>query len=287
MKKLRGELKQDALLDGAFRHCGVAAAIVGGAIIGGVASNAAANKGAKSADKAADLSNNQYQQTRTDQLAQLAQQRADSAPYRDAGYGALSQLAGGMAPGGEFNRNFTMADYQQDPGMQFRQQQGEQGITRAATASGARYSGATLKALARFNSGLASQEYGNAYNRFKSDTGDRFNRLSGLAGTGQAAVNQIGQAGQSTMNNLGQAGQANANAMGNAAQNAAASRASGYVGTANAINGGIGQYVNYNQQQQYLNQMNGGMSYTPPPGYGSGTGSRAGDFSENAQLYGV
>lgn len=264
-KHLRGELKQDALLDGAFRYCGVAAAMIGGAVVGAVASNSAANKAAKSADKASDLSNQQYQQTRTDQLAQLAQQRADAAPYREAGYGALSQLVGGTAPGGEFNRNFTMADYQQDPGMQFRLDQGEQGINRAATAAGARYSGATLKALARFNSGLASQEYGNAYNRFKSDTGDRFNRLSGLAGTGQTAVNQIGQAGQNAYNAIGNAGMQNATNMGNSAQAAAAARASGYTGIANSINSGIGQYTNYQQQQQFLNQMKG--ANTPPPDY--------------------
>ena len=266
MKKLRGELKQDALLDGGFRFCGVAAAIVGGAVIGGIASNSAASKGAKAADRASDLSNQQYQQTRTDQLAQLAQQRADGAPYREAGYGALSQLVGGMKPGGDLNRNFSMADYQADPGYQFRQQEGEQGINRAATASGARYSGATLKALQRFNSGLASQEYGNAYSRFNSDMGNRFNRLSALAGTGQTAVSQAGQAGQNAYGNIAAAGQANSSAQGNAAQAAAAARASGYVGTANAINSGIGQYTNYQQQQQYLSQMNG--ANTPPPDYG-------------------
>lgn len=262
-------------------------AIVAGSVISGAMSKSAANKQADSSTYAADLSNQQYQQTRTDQLAQLAQQRTDNAPYREEGYKALSQLAGGMVPGGEFNRNFSMADYQEDPGMQFRLQQGEQGINRAATASGSRYSGATLKALARFNSGLASQEYGNAYNRFKSDTGDRFNRLSGLAGTGQTAVNQTNQAGQNAYNAIGNAGMQNAANMGNSAQNAAAARASGYVGVGNAINGGIGQLSNMYQQQQYLSQMNGGMNYTPPPDYGTGNGSRSGDFSENAQQYGV
>lgn len=270
MKKLRGEQKQDALLDGAFRYCGVAAAIVGGAIIGGVASSSASSKAAKAqtqaSDKAGEISERQYNQTRTDQLAQLAQQRADSAPYREAGYGALAQLAGGMQPGGEFNRNFTMADYQEDPGMQFRLQQGEQGINRAATASGARYSGATLKALSRFNSGLASQEYGAAYNRFKSDTGDRFNRLSGLAGTGQASVNQIGQAGQTAYGTIATMGQNNANNQGAAVQNAAAARASGYIGTANAFNNALGTGVNAYAQNQYLKQMTGN---TPPPDYSS------------------
>lgn len=290
-KHLRGERKQDALVDGAFRHCGVAAAMIGAAVVGGVAANSAANKAAKAqtqaADKAGTISDRQYNQTREDQLAQLAQQRADTAPYREAGYGALSQLVGGTAPGGEFNRNFTMADYQEDPGMQFRLQQGEQGINRAATASGARYSGATLKALARFNSGLASQEYGNAYNRFKSDTGDRFNRLSGLAGTGQTAVNQTGQASQNAYGTIANIGQQNANMQGNAVQNAAAARASGYIGTANAFNSALGTGVNAYAQNQYLKQLNGGMNYTPPPDYGTGTGGRAGDYSENAQRYGV
>lgn len=268
MKKLRGELKQGALLDGAHRYCGVAAAIVGGAIIGGVASSAASSKASKAqtqaADKAGAISERQYDQTRADQLAQLAQQRADGAPYREAGYGALSQLVGGMQPGGELTRSFTMDDYQEDPGMQFRLQQGEQGINRAATASGARYSGATLKALSRFNSGLASQEYGNAYSRFNSDQGNKFNRLSAMAGTGQTAVTQAGQAGQNAYSNIANAGQNNANAQGNAVQNAAAARASGYIGSANAFNGALQTGVNAYAQNQY---MKGFSANTPPPDY--------------------
>lgn len=257
MKKLRAERKQDLLLDGGHRFCGVAAlAAVAGAVIGGVASNSAANKQAKSADRTADISQDQYNQTREDQLAQLAQQREDNTPYRAAGYGALSQMVSGTAPGGEFNRNFGMKDFKADPGYGFRQEQGELGINRAAIAGGNRYSGATLKELTRFNSGLASQEYGNAFNRFTSDLGNRFNRLSNLAGTGQTAIAQIGQAGQNAFNSIGQAGQNNVNTQGNALQNAAAMRASGYVGVANSINNGLTGYYNNQQQQQYLSEMN-------------------------------
>lgn len=248
----------------------VAAAVVGGAISSN-ASSKASKAQAQSAREAGDLSDRQYNQTREDQLAQLAQQRSDLAPYREAGYGALSQLVGGTAPGGEFNRNFSMADYQADPGMAFRVQQGEQGINRAATAAGSRYSGATLKALARFNSELGSQEYGNAFNRYKTQIGDRFNRLSGLAGTAQTAVNQSGQASQNAFGTIASAGQANAANQANSLQNAAAARASGYVGTANAINGAIGQGYNAYQQQQMLNNMQKQQN-TPPPDYGSTEG---------------
>jgi hypothetical protein len=262
MMKLRTERKHDALLDGEFRYCGVAAIGLAGAAIGAIGANSAADTQADAADRSSAISDRQYQQTRTDQLAQYAQQRADSQQYRDEGYKALTQLGQGLAPGGEFNRNFTMADFVRDPGYGFRQEQGEQGINRAATAAGSRYSGATLKELTRFNSGLAAQEFGSAYDRYKSDLGDRFNRLSGVAGTGQTAVSQTGQAGQNAFSNIAQAGQNNSNAQGNALRNAGAARASGYVGMANAVNSGLGTWANNQQQQQFLNQMN-----TPPPDY--------------------
>jgi hypothetical protein len=52
-----------------------------------------------------------------------------------------------------------------DPGFQFRMNEGNKAIQRAAAAKGTVLTGGTLKALQRFNSDLASQEYGNVYNR--------------------------------------------------------------------------------------------------------------------------
>lgn len=249
--KLRTERKHDALLDGAGRYCGVAAAIIGGtiggALISSSASKSAAGEQAASSDRAADMSMQQYQQTRQDQ-----------APWREAGQTALSQLSGGLAPGGAFGKSFTMADYQADPGYQFRIQQGEQGIDRAAGARGSRYSGATLKALARFNSDQASQEYGKAYDRYNNDVTTRFNRLASVAGVGQTATAQTAAAGQQAVMTAGQA-----------IQNAGTARASGYVGTANAINGGIGQAVNSYQLSKLAGSGAGGGNWynVPEPAY--------------------
>src|SRR5690606_23825122 len=86
-------------------------------------------------------------------------------------------------------------DFQQDPGFQFRQQMGEQAINRAAAAAGRYDSGRALKDLTEFNSGLASQEYQNAYNRWTGDQSNRYNRLAGLAGVGQTANQANQQAG--------------------------------------------------------------------------------------------
>jgi hypothetical protein len=232
-----------------------AAAIVGAAVVGAVASNSAANKQAKAANAAADKSVQQATLDREQQLQLYQQQRADQAPYREAGYGALSQIQRGFAQGGDFNRDFTMADYQTDPGYQFRMSEGENAINRAATAAGSRYSGATLKALSRFNSDLASQEYGNAYNRFQNNVSSRYNRLASLAGIGQAANNQTQQAGTSAYSNIANIGANATNSINNSMQNAAAARASGYVGAANIVGGGLQQLANNYQQQQYMGKL--------------------------------
>ena len=65
-------------------------------------------------------------------------------------------------------RKFTNKDFQVDPGYQFRLQQGNQGIENSAAAAGGQLSGATMKALAKYNSNLGAQEYGSAFNRFQS-----------------------------------------------------------------------------------------------------------------------
>jgi len=118
-------------------------------------------------------------------------------------------------------------NFQQDPGYQFRQQQGQAAIEGGAASRGLQLSGATQKALARYSGNLASSEYGNAYSRYMAnrqqsqnefqDTrnflrnkyttdrgfrwnqflnaqqqrGDQFNQLAGMASTGQAAGNNL------------------------------------------------------------------------------------------------
>ena len=211
-------------------------AIVGGAAIGAIATNKAAGKQTDATNSANAEAAREYDQTRADQLAQLAQQRSDQQPWLDAGKSALAKLASGV-------------DLPSDPGYQFRVSEGEKAIQRAASGRGGLYSGATLKALARFNQDTASNEYGASWNR-----------LASLAGLGQTATNQIGQAGQNAYGTIASAG---ANASSNISQNilgASNARASGYVGGANAIGNGISQYLNYNQNQNLLSKLSSGSS---------------------------
>lgn len=157
--------------------------------------------------------------------------RGDLAPWREAGGRALSDLTGNA----DFQRYFTMADYQADPGYAFRMAEGQKAIERSAAARGGLNSTATLKNLARFNQNLASEEYQNAYNRFNADRDRRFGRLSSIAGIGQTATGQLVNAGQNYGNNVSQnqIGMGNAVASANIAQ---ANRNAGLLGQ--AITGG-------------------------------------------------
>jgi hypothetical protein len=59
----------------------------------------------------------------------------------------------------------TGADVFDDPGYRFRQQQGESALERSAAARGTLNTGGTLQDVLGFGQQLASQEYGNLYNR--------------------------------------------------------------------------------------------------------------------------
>lgn len=142
------------------------------------------------------------------------------------GGGAPIQSAG--QPGGGVQR-FSMSDFEADPGYQFRLEQGQRAIERSAAARGGLNSGRTMRALAGYGQGLASQEYGNAYNRFMQEQQMDFNRqdaymnrLAALAGVGQTTAGQMaGAAGQygsgmaSAITNMGNADAAAAIAQGN------------------------------------------------------------------------
>jgi hypothetical protein len=97
---------------------------------------------------------------------------------------------------------FGMEDFEKDPGYDFRMQEGRKNIERSAAARGRMASSAGLKALAKFGQDYASNEYGNArnrfnedygnaYNRFNADNSNKFNRLNSLATYGMNAANSI------------------------------------------------------------------------------------------------
>jgi hypothetical protein len=166
-------------------------------------------------------------------------------------------------------RQFSQADFQTDPGYQFRMGEGQRGVENSAAARGGALSGAALKAITKYGQDFASNEYTNAYNRFNNNQTNQYNRLAGLAGVGQQATNQLGNAagnyanaGSNIYGNLG-------NAQGQSAINAGNAQAAGAVGQANAFNSAIGGATNAYQQNQLLK----GILGTGSSGGGMGSGS--------------
>lgn len=142
---------------------------------------------------------------------------------------------------GSLMKKFSVEDFEADPGYAFRMQEGLNAVESSAAARGGLLSGAAQKALQKYGQGLASQEYGNAYNRFTADQTNQYNRLAGLVNTGQGATNQTSNAAA----NFGQQAGANAIGAGNAI-------ASGQIGQANALVGGINAGLNNYQNNRLM-----------------------------------
>lgn len=144
-----------------------------------------------------------------------ADQKAYIAPWNNAGLGALSGMQSS-----DFQRDFNASDFQKDPGYEFRLAEGNKALERSAAARGSVQSGATLKALSRYNQDFATNEYNNVYNRFNADRDRRYGRLSTMAGMGENAmsmgVSAAGAYGNAYSNNLTNMG--NATAAGNIAK---------------------------------------------------------------------
>lgn len=243
------------------------------AITGGIIAGAGALAGgAMQAGAAKDAASQQAQAMREANALQermYNQNRADMEPWRNAGAQSLTQLANP-----DFQRDFSMNDFVQDPGYQFRMQEGQKALERSAAARGNLMSGGFAKALSQYGQNQASNEYGNAYNRFNADRDRRFNRLSNIAGLGQTSASQgaqlgsqyAGQIGQNLMNNAnaqGAAGIAGANAWGGALSNI------GRIGmdtmALSQFGGGGGGAGNWMKQSQNALGSNGssltGMNY--------------------------
>lgn len=221
---------------------GIATAVVGGAVIGGVGSYFG---GEAQADAARDASRTSAEAARYQadiQRQMFDQTREDQAPWREAGANALARLAAGTAPDGDLVRSFSMADYEADPGYAFRLSEGMRAIERSAAARGGALSGGALRATQRFGQGLASEEYGRAFDRYQTNQTNRFNRLASVAGVGQTANAATGQAGSNYANALTGISQADAANQGNAILAAGNARASGYLGVGNAISNSLAAY---------------------------------------------
>jgi hypothetical protein len=173
------------------------------------------------------------------------QQTALNAPFYSAGVTGQNRLLDllglsgnkGATGYGKYAKDFSMGDFQQDPGYGFRLSEGQKALERSAAARGGLISGGAMKAATRYGQDMGSQEYQNAYNRYQTNRANQLNPLGSLTQSGQAAANfqagNLGRYGSDVASLIGQQGQ---------------SQAAGQIGMGstigNAINTGISAYQN-------------------------------------------
>ena len=179
----------------------------------------------------------------------------DDARYAQAA--SAQQAYQGQGEKGGLLRNFSMADFQEDPGYQFALEQGQRGIQGSAAAGGSLLSGATLKALTRFNQDTANNQFQNSYDRFNNNKTQNMNALFNLSGVGQQSAGAMGAYNMNANNQIA------SNIMGLGAAKAGLltqagnAQASGVIGGANALSQGIGGALNSLGSFQMMNAMKG------------------------------
>lgn len=244
----------------------VAVAVAGATLVSGM-------MGADAAENAADTQAQSQRESAAIQKAQFDLQNKQQTGYRAAGGQALSQI-GALGSGtygmydaegnqtgtgtgsGYLTKQFTPEDFQagMDPGYAFRLKMGQEQAQRQGNQAGGAIGGNALAGLQDYTQGSASQEYGNAFNRFQTQRGNIYNTLASIAGLGQTSLGQTGQAGTAAGANIGQA-----------ISNAGSAQAAGQVGAANAYGGAIQSAGN----QYYLSQLLKQQPTTAPSGYGA------------------
>lgn len=249
------------------------AAITASALTGANAAKEAAATQAAASDRANALAEKIY-----------GEQKALQTPYREAGITAQNRLMTllGLAPtttttasshggllgkienlfgggntttstaGGDVNnpdfgkyaKDFSMTDFQADPGYQFRLSEGLKSLDRQAAMRGGLISGGALKATQDYGQQAASQEYTNAFNRYQTNRANQLQPLGNLISTGQSAAANTGAA----AGNYGSTAGSNITSAG-------AAQAAGQVGSTNALTSGLNQYLNYSSSQDLLNAI--------------------------------
>ena len=180
------------------------------------------------------------------------QQSALNQPFYQAGVTGQNRLMDLLGLGsnttgadfGKYAKDFSMSDFQADPGYAFRLAEGQKALDRQAAARGGLISGSALKAATRYGQDMGSQEYQSAFNRYQTNRANQLQPLGSLQNIGQSAANQqsgaLGNYGVNAGNLLTQQGTA---------------YAAGDIGVGKTINNMIGAGVSAYQDNALIDQL--------------------------------
>jgi hypothetical protein len=224
-----------------------------GDIIGGLkgshAATHAANTMSDAALQAQKLEESKAQNALDAQNQIWSGTQENLSPYTAAGKTSVNNLANlvnnpATFQYGQFQAP-TLEQARNMPGYQFQLQQGVDALDKSAAARGNLFSGNQGVALQQYGQGLADTSYNNLYNQalqtYMTNYGvhnqglqEQIGALGGLSGQGLSAAGTEGSLGQATAGNIGNINMRTAEDQAQQINNAAAARASGYLGKAAA-----------------------------------------------------
>ena len=193
--------------------------VAGSAIIGAATSAYAGKKSADAQEEAARVGSNT-------ELEMYYQSREDMAPWRDLGEGVIDPYKNALLEG--------PGKFEESPGYGFVKSEAENAMTNRLSAGANVQSGRAAKEAGRYSAGLASQEYGNFWNRYK----DKVNMLAGGVQGGQQVAGQMAQNSMATGQSVANMQTAGISGAGNA-------QAAGIMGAGIALNQGVSNYMFY------------------------------------------
>lgn len=202
---------------------GAGAGLIGAGMQAGAAKDAAGMQ-AESTSYAADI-----------QKQMFDIQNQQQAPYRQAGYGALTRI-GELLPG--LTKPVSREEIMGLPGYQFAMEQGTGAARQMMNVGGG---GSNVdRAAQKF---AIDYTLGTAMPQVIAQRQNIYNTLAGIAGIGQTAQGQTTQLAQNVAGNIGQAAIGGATALG-----------AGQIGAANAYAGAMGNIGNTAMMYSLLNK---------------------------------
>lgn len=239
---------------------------LGAGLLGARASGRAAREQSQASMMSALIQAQQADAARQQQEKMFGVAKTGYEPYSQFGQEATNRYATlmGLRPGegsGSLMAQPTLEQLQMDPGYAFREQQGMRAVNASAAANRGLQSGAALKAAQRFGQDMASQEYGNAYNRFMQNRANQINMLQGGVNTGFGAAQGVGNAAVGTGANIANTMLGAGQALGTGLEQAGQARASGYMGGATALGQALQapaqNYMLYSMMDQFAPRETG------------------------------
>lgn len=227
-------------------------ALGAGALVGGLGAAYAGKKGADATRDASNVAAASTAEGIAEQRRQYDTTRADLEPWRSVGRHHLYRLNhkehyNEFDPG-EFD--FTLEDFEADPGREYREEQTQRALENTALARGDQLSGRQVDNFMRVAGEMASQEYGKSHDRAvreylmeRQRKMDDYNRLAAISGTGQVATTQGAQLGGQTSSNISNIIQSGGRTQAGLAQTGGQIAGQTAMNIAGAANQGIENYV--------------------------------------------